>query len=49
VLTANAYSAITTAVSWSDAITAIGVVGAALALVFVFRKGAKMVLGFFGR
>jgi len=45
----TAYDAITAAASWSDAITALGVVAAALALVFVFRKGAKMVLGFFGR
>lgn len=45
----TAYDSITAAASWTDAVTAIGVVAAALALVLVFRKGAKMVLGFFGR
>lgn len=43
------YDTITAAADWSDATTALGVVAAALALVLVFRKGAKMVLGFFGR
>lgn len=43
------YAAITTAADWSDVTTALGVVAAALALVLVFRKGAKMILGFFGR
>lgn len=45
----GAYDTITAAANWSDATTALGVVAAALALVLVFRKGAKMVLGFFGR
>lgn len=45
----TAYDSITAAANWSDATTALGVVAAALALVLVFRKGAKMVLGFFGR
>jgi hypothetical protein len=45
----SAYDTITASANWADATTAIGVVAAALALVLVFRKGAKMVLGFFGR
>jgi hypothetical protein len=42
---AENYSAITSAVDWSTAITALGVVGAAIALVLVARKGIKAVLG----
>jgi Na+/H+ antiporter NhaD/arsenite permease-like protein len=40
------YTAITTAVDFSGAITAIGAVAALLAAVAVARKGAKLVLGF---
>ncbi|HEX3912692.1 MAG TPA: hypothetical protein VHW71_04225 [Steroidobacteraceae bacterium] len=45
----TAYDDITASANWADATTAMGVVAAALALALVFRKGAKLVLGFFGR
>lgn len=40
------YTAITSAVSFTDVISAIGAVAALLAAVAVARKGAKLVLGF---
>lgn len=42
---AGDYDAITEAVDWTSAGTALGVIAAALALVLVIRKGLKLVLG----
>lgn len=40
------YSDITDAVDWSAVITGVGAIAALLAAVMVFRKGAKMLIGF---
>jgi hypothetical protein len=47
--TPGPYDAITDAVDWSDVTTGLGVVAAALAGVFIFKRGAKMLLGMIGR
>lgn len=47
--TPGPYDAITSAVDWSDVTTGLGVVAAALAGVFIFKRGAKMLLGMIGR
>ncbi len=43
------YTTITAAVDFAGVITGIGAVAVVLAGVYVARKGAKMLLGFFGR
>lgn len=43
------YDVITTAVNWTDATVALGVIAGALALFLVFKKGARGVLGMIGR
>lgn len=43
------YTQITGAVDWSDVLIAIGATAAALAVVYVGRRGAGIVLGFLSR
>jgi hypothetical protein len=49
VLTGSPYTVITSAVDWTDATIALGVIAAALALFLVFKKGARGVLGMISR
>ncbi len=43
------YTTITSAIDWSGVTTGVGVAAAALAVVLVAKKGAKLLLSFFGR
>jgi len=43
------YTVITGAVDWADVLTGLGVVAAAIALLLVAKRGARLLLGFIGR
>lgn len=45
----SAYSSITTAVDWSDVVTAVTAIAALVAAVLVVKRGSKMLLSMIGK